>query len=362
VALTRGGKRRPGGFGLQEPLSGAEKRLADRIARMLREQRLTIDVDTLARTIGSLDPDGLQRFLNEITIVSAQVRLADTLGATYRAQSEAEFRRLILEAARPGASVVRTPGVRLPSGILIPASLAGGPVTTFAINPVQQVILDYIDPAAVQYAQTRGAALVRDIDAANRTAVRYVIRDSMAKGRPPLETARLLRDTVGLHTRWARAVDNFGQSTMSRLVRSGMSQGRAQEQTDELMKQYRDRLIRRRAEMIARTETQLAQNMGRQTSWNAAYSSGLLAGESEKEWLVAPSGSRRGAPCDICTELAGQRVQWNAAFPTGHTMPPAHPHCRCTAVLIPPSRGLSGLPSQDMDAWLEQLRLMDEAV
>jgi hypothetical protein len=43
-------------------------------------------------------------------------------------------------------------------------------------------------------------------------------------------------------------------------------------------------------------------------------------------------------------------------------MPPAHPHCRCTAVLIPPSRGLTGLPSQDMDRWLAELRLMDEAV
>lgn len=362
MALTLGGKRRPGGYGPQEPLTPTEQALTDRIARMLREQRLDIDVPSLARMVGSLDIDGLQRFLSEITIVAARVRLADTLGAAYRGQATEEFRRLIIESARPGARVVRTPGVLLPSGILIPASLAGGEVTQFQINPVRQVVLDYIDPAAVQYANTRGAALVRDIDSANRQAVRYVISDSMAKGRSPMDTARLLQDTVGLHTRWARAVDNFSSSTVSRLVRSGVSEGRAWEQAEPLVKRYRDRLIRRRAEMIARTEIQLAQNMGRQTSWNAAYSSGLLAGESMKEWLVAPSGSRRGAPCEVCTELAGQRVQWNAAFPTGHIMPPAHPHCRCTAVLIPPSRGLTGLPSQDMAAWLEELRLMEEAV
>ena len=365
MALTVGGKRRPGGGPPATPLTPVEKALVDRIARMLREQRLTVDIETLARAITSLDPNGIEEAVRELTIVYLEARLADTLAAAYRRKAEEEFIRLMRNDATRNAPILQPQaGVRLPSGIIVPASLAPSfeVITEFQINPVRDVIVDYIDPAAVDYANTRGARLVTDIDAANRTAVRYVIRDSLAQGRSPFDTARLLRDTVGLHTRWARAVVNYDDATVRQLLKAGMTPAQARAQADSMVKTYRDRLIRRRAEMIARTEIQLAQNMARQTSWGAANKAGLLDGQSQKEWLVAPSGSRRGAPCEVCSELSGKRVQWNAAFPTGHTMPPAHPHCRCTAVLIPPSRGLTGLPSQDMDRWLAELKLMDEAV
>ena len=260
------------------------------------------------------------------------------------------------------APILQDQGVRLPSGIIVPRSLAESMdvITEISINPVRDVIADFIDPAAVRYADMRGAQLVTDITSANRTALRYVIRDSLAAGRDPMSTARLVRDTVGLHTRWARAVVNYDAAQMSQALRAGMTPVQARTRVDGLVKTYRDRLIRRRSEMIARTEIQLAQNMARQSSWTGAQKVGLLDGSSQKEWLVAPSGSRRGAPCDVCAGLNGSRVQWNAAFPTGHTMPPAHPHCRCTAVLIPPARGLTGLPSQDMDRWLRELQAMDE--
>lgn len=114
--------------------------------------------------------------------------------------------------------------------------------------------------------------------------------------------------------------------------------------------------------MIARTELQMAQNMARQTGWDAAYKTGVMDGGSKKEWLAAPAGSRRGRPCDICAGLNGKRVQWNAAFPTGHIMPPAHPHCRCTAVLVPPSRGLSDMSGPEIDEWLTRVAQLEGAV
>lgn len=366
MALTRGGKRRrPGGTAPKGLLSPEEQKLVDRIAKSLRESRLVADLVTLERAIVSLDPNGLEEVVRELTVVYLESKIAETLATAYRRRAVAEFRRVMEQDARPGAPILQDDMVRLPNGLVVPRSLAmlaPDVMTEFQINaalPGAQIVTDFIDPAAVQYAETRGAQLVTDIDAANRTAVRYVIRDSLALGRSPADTARLLRDTVGLHTRWARAVVNYDDATVRQLIRAGMTPAQARAQADTMVKAYRDRLIRRRAEMIARTEIQLAQNMARQTSWDTAYKTGLLDGGSKKEWLVAPSGSRRGAPCDTCASLNGKRVQWNAAFPTGHIMPPAHPHCRCTAVLIPPSRGLSGLPSQDMDSWLRQLQAME---
>lgn len=362
MALTRGGKRRPGGTGPAQPLTPVEQALVDRIARMLRESRLAVDVGKIAEAVVALAPSDLESAINDATVLYIEARLADALAAAYRQRARDEWIRLLKEDARRGAPILQDQGVRLPSGIIVPRTLAADlvPVTEFTINPVRDVIVDYINPAALQYANQRSAQLVTDITTANRTALRYIIRDSLAIGRSPMDTARLIRDTVGLHTRWARAVVNYDEAQMRQLIRAGMTPAAARARVDTLVKTYRDRLIRRRAEMIARTEIQLAQNMARQSSWDVAAKTGLLDGASQKEWLVAPSGSRRGAPCEICAELNGKRVAWNAAFPTGHTMPPAHPHCRCTAVLIPPSRGLTGLPSQDMDRWLRELQAMDE--
>lgn len=364
MALTRGGKR-PGGGPPSQPLTAAEQRLVDAVARMLRETAQAVDLDALVTAINILDPSTFEDILQEVTVVYLQARLIDALQKAYRERAVAEFRRVMEQDARPGAPILQDDMVRLPNGLVVPRSLAmlaPDVMTEFQINaalPGAQIVTDFIDPAAIRYAETRGAMLVRDVDAANRTALRYILRDSMAKGLSAYDTARAMRQSVGLHTRWARAVDNYDAATMRQLLKAGMTPAAARARADELVKRYRDRLIRRRAEMIARTEIQMAQNMARQTSWDTAYKTGLLDGGSKKEWLVAPSGSRRGAPCDTCASLNGKRVQWNAAFPTGHIMPPAHPHCRCTAVLIPPSRGLSGLPSQDMDSWLRQLQAME---
>ena len=86
--------------------------------------------------------------------------------------------------------------------------------------------------------------------------------------------------------------------------------------------------------MIARTEVQLAQNQGRYLGWQQSYESGLLDGGSTKMWITAYQDV-----CDECQELNGQVVSWNGAFTNGDIMPPAHPNCRCTAVVIPPDRG-----------------------
>jgi hypothetical protein len=172
-------------------------------------------------------------------------------------------------------------------------------------------------------------------------------------------TARELRQIVGLHSRWARAVLNFDEKNFTAMVKAGVSSEDARTRTDNLTKKYRDKLIRRRAEMIARTEVQQAQNYGRQASWEASDRAGLVDAASMKEWRTAPRGSSYGEPCDECAAMRGTRVPWNGSFANGDVMPPAHPHCRCTAVLVPPTRGLEGLPSQDLGSWITQLDALE---
>lgn len=363
MAFTFGGKRRPGGGPPRTPLDPLEQALADRLARIMRDTGRVVSEDQVAQAIEGLDPDLLSRMLNDVTISSIGARLDDVLRSVFLTTADAEARRILRETPRPGIPEVTDMGIRLPSGIIIPKDLAPVDTIGFTISPIDRLTLDYIDPRAVSYARARAARLVVDIDGANRQGLRRLITDSVAQGRSPAQTARLVRQTVGLHTRWIRAVDNYSRQQLAALMKQGLSPAAAQARADVLTKQYRDRLIRRRAEMIARTEIQTAQNMARQTSWDAGNKAGYVDGASMKVWRAATSTLGGVPPCDVCSQMNGQRVQWNAAFASGHVMPPAHPHCRCTAVLVPPSRGLTGLPSQDMESWLARLDAMDaEAV
>jgi hypothetical protein len=89
--------------------------------------------------------------------------------------------------------------------------------------------------------------------------------------------------------------------------------------------------------MIARTEIQYANNMGRVLSWAEADNQGLLAGGLLKEWAVITPNSPYGKPCEHCAPMKGERVSWDKPFSNGLLMPPAHPHCRCTATPIVPT-------------------------
>lgn len=81
-----------------------------------------------------------------------------------------------------------------------------------------------------------------------------------------------------------------------------------------------------RAMVIARTETQLAQQAGAVNSYRA---SGVVDG---KQWLTAED-DRVSDEC-MANGEAGQNgdgvlTDWDAAYPSGDVAPPAHPNCRC---------------------------------
>jgi len=355
MALIFGGKRKPGGTGPTVPLDPLEQSLTERLAAMMRASKKQVSEADIARAINELDPMLMEQTLVGMTVSVVGNFIEGLLRGLFSSKGEKEAIRMI-GSGQGGAPIYVDSGIRLPSGIILPDSLAPAEMTGFTMTPLQRMTLNYIDPKAVEYARTRSAQLVTDIDHSNRMAMRRLIGEHMTEGRSVDELARSIRQTTGLHTRWARAVDKFDQDTVRSLVKSGMNPQAARDKADVLTGRYRDRLIRRRAEMIARTEVQMAQNMARLSAWDASVKTGVTDPASMKVWSTAPLSSQRGRPCDICLEQKARGpIQWNAAFPMGVTMPPAHPHCRCTAVLVPPSRGLTGLPSQDIGSYVSRL-------
>jgi len=90
-----------------------------------------------------------------------------------------------------------------------------------------------------------------------------------------------------------------------------------------------------RAEMISRTETVRAFNMGHNQT---AKDSGLVL---MKEWSAQPERiSKAGnfVPCPSCESMNGQRIGMNEKFKAEngeeYLLPPAHPHCACRVIYI----------------------------
>ena len=356
MALTFDGRRRrPGGGPPATPLTPQEQSLIRQLLSTITNWSGLFEAEQIASAAQSLDYDRFENFLTEMTYENLKTGLDRTLQRVVIEGGSNEARRIIRETPR----IQQSPWsrldydmVRLPNGILVPRTLPTVPDIEFVIEQPVERMFNQVSSRAVNYARTRSGQLITAIDESNRRAIRQVITRSFTEPMTVDDLALTLRRMIGLHPRWATAVERFHDTNLRRLINEGQPTATARQIADDMSLKYRSKLIRRRAEMIARTEIQQAQNFSREASWQAADRAGLIDPRAEKEWRTAPLGSRYGPPCPTCTALRGTRVPWNGVFDNGASMPPAHPNCRCTAVLVPPTRGLTGLPSQDMSDWI----------
>jgi SPP1 gp7 family putative phage head morphogenesis protein len=183
------------------------------------------------------------------------------------------------------------------------------------------------NPEAARWARQQSARLVVEISSATRQAIRAIIRQAFDHGLPPAQSAKLIRDVIGLTQRQALAVMNY----QVKLMANGVPPARAALMAEK----YAAKLHRMRALTIARTETMAASNEGQQQLWDQAMENGYLDPRMHKIW-IATGGSKTGT-CNICLSLDGEIVPLDEAFSIGGN-PPAHPRCRCSMGLYDPKR------------------------
>jgi len=137
--------------------------------------------------------------------------------------------------------------------------------------------LDQANERAVEWAQERSAALIKDVEDATRDMLQSHIAAAMEAGATNDEIADSLAEFYG-----------FSEE---------------------------------RAETIARTETAAADVQG---NLDAYAESGLV---DEVEWID------QGGACDICNSLAGTTAPIGGTFEGGY-MVPAHPNCECDVLPV----------------------------
>ena len=176
-----------------------------------------------------------------------------------------------------------------------------------------------INPYSAKWIEKRALDLIqKDITEQQREVVREIIKEGFKKGLRAEVVYQDVKKNIGLTERWAKAVENRRQL----LLESGMKASLVEKRVDA----YREKLLLKRAQMIARTETITAQAQGRRDAWRSAEGAGLLP-PVERVWITAPSG------CKICIALDGETAPLDEPYETeqGTFMgPTAHPHCRCT--------------------------------
>lgn len=149
-----------------------------------------------------------------------------------------------------------------------------------------------------------------------------VVRDLVAEGydlgRSNVETARLIRDVVGLDDRRATALSSYAQDLEA--------QGVPEERRLRLVAAESQRKLQSRGLAISRTESVRAANLSQDLIWVDGVAHGQIdPGLWEQEWVPSPNA------CPVCRGLRGARAPIGGNFPApgGKGPPDPHTHCRC---------------------------------
>lgn len=122
----------------------------------------------------------------------------------------------------------------------------------------------------------------------------------------------------------ARGITETTKDELRTLIGQQAAEGWSAEELADQIRAAAPGMARRRAAVIAVTETASAYSRG---SLLAYRQSGVV---SELVWMTAPSEDA----CPICKPLDGKTVLLDQEFAPGIRFPPAHPQCRCAIAPI----------------------------
>ena len=124
------------------------------------------------------------------------------------------------------------------------------------------------------------------------------------------------------------SIEDSTRDALRGMISDAMEQGPSPYELAPLIEQLTtdsDTFSPSRADMIARTELNMAQNEGQWQAFNQASTLGLVY---EKKWITS-----QDVPDDECSENADEGwIALDEVFPSGDLYPLAHPRCRCAIV------------------------------
>lgn len=212
--------------------------------------------------------------------------------------------------------------------------IAAGLDTASRLTNVLRVSVDFdvTNAGAVRAMQETRLRLVREISSEQALAARQALAEGVRAGLNPRRQAQALRDSLGLTARQVSTVTNFrrmleeGDREVLRralrdrrfdpTVRRRLATGEplTARQVDRMVARYRERQLRARAEMVARTEALRAVNGAAWQTYEQAYERGLIdPARVEEVWRTAADTRVR----DSHRTMNGQTRQPGQPFLSG---------------------------------------------
>ncbi len=223
---------------------------------------------------------------------------------------ESSYTRAFLKSAIPLAAQ----GARVGAGEITSAAQRKHAERAFAVKA--DYVFDLKNAKSIEWIREYAGQHVEQITEISRDAIRSLVEMSFRDGIPPRALARMLRDYIGLDARFAMAAYKF--------ERGLTSAGFAPDVIEKKAGDYAGRLLRARADRIARTETIRAANAGQKLLWKDAQANGLLGAGVVRVWISS------GDACEICVGLDGETAGIDELFAGEYDQPPdPHPSCRC---------------------------------
>jgi hypothetical protein len=179
-----------------------------------------------------------------------------------------------------------------------------------------------INDYSAKWIRERSLTLVEDLNKQQRKVIQNMLADGFEKGLRAEEVYDEIKANIGLTGRESQAVLN----RRALLEEQELTEERIEQQVDK----YREQLLSKRAERIARTETIAADAAGRQHAWQLAQDSGQLP-KVQRVWISAPPSPNPNRPCEICMELDGTTAPIGGYYesslvgPVSGPGPEAHP-------------------------------------
>lgn len=203
---------------------------------------------------------------------------------------------------------------------------AAATATAVAAGTGQHIYYGHVSKVLDAYVQQHTAALVVDIGEQQRNALKFLVQRYVVESPiNPRELGKIVRASIGLTDVQTSNLARF-RDTLSRAGSDPAS-------IDRQVSLYSDRMLRMRAERIARTETAFAFNEAGFTIVREARDAGAFTGELRKRWSTAGDEM----VCKMCSAMDGKSVGFDENFdlPFGGLVvrvPPGHPWCRCTVI------------------------------
>lgn len=178
------------------------------------------------------------------------------------------------------------------------------------------------NPFAVAWVKAHGAELVTQVSDTTKKTIREITTRGFLEQLTVRQQRKLLEEIVPILPEQVRGIEMR--------LNQRISAGEGQEMAVVAAGREARRLVRIRAELIARTEVVFALNGGTHAAYQAANADGLFTDPVERVWIATVLGKRT---CDICRAWDGTTAPLDGPFVRGGRSimnPPLHPRCRCT--------------------------------